>query len=243
MKQLKFLSTLGIALVLLLSSCGGDEEKTTDTAVTDSTATTSTTTTESTINTTPETIIIVWHKVADYAKWKMAYDGHDSARLAQGIHNYVIGRGVDDSNMIMVATKADDAEKAKAFTKDPGLKTAMQKGGVMGVPKIHITRVVYQDMAPNMADLRSMTFFTVKDFDAWKAAFDSNKDMRTEKGLTTRAYGHEVDDSHKVVLSVAINDSAKANAYWNSDLIKQKRAESGVVGEVKRSIYRVVQKY
>lgn len=240
MKQLKFLSALGIASVLLFSSCGGDEEKKTDTATTDSTATTKT---ESAVNTTPETILIVRHKVADYAKWKVAYDGHDSMRLASGIHNYVIGRGVDDSNMVLVATKADDAEKAKAFTKNPSLKQAMQKGGVMGTPDIKITNVVYQDGSPNMADLRSMTFFTVKDFDAWKTAFESNRQLRIDNGLTDRAYGHEVEDNHKVVLVVAINDTAKAGAFWNGDLIKQKRAESGVVGEVKRFIYRVVQKY
>src|SRR5688572_8493353 len=121
----------GIALVLLFSSCAGDEDTKTDTT-TDSTATsdTASTSTMSDVNTTPETILIVRHKVTDFAKWKVAYDGHDSMRLANGIHNYVIGRGVEDSNMVLVATKADDVAKAKAFIKDPSLKAAMQKGGV-----------------------------------------------------------------------------------------------------------------
>ena len=39
-----------------------------------------------------------------------------------------------DSNMVMVALKADDMAKAKAFAKDPSLKKAMQKGGVTGAP-------------------------------------------------------------------------------------------------------------
>ena len=94
-----------------------------------------------------------------------------------------------------------------------------------------------------MSDLRAMTNFTVKDWDAWKKAFESNRQFRAEQGLTDRAYGHDVDDNHKVTLVVAINDTAKANAYWNSAAIKQKRAESGVVGEVKRFVYHVVQKY
>src|SRR6476661_2233260 len=99
---------------MLFSSCGGDEKKT-ETTASDSTAVTDTTTkTESTVSTTPETVLIVRHKVANYAKWKASYDGHDSFRLASGIHNYVIGRGVDDSNMVLVATKADDVAKAKA---------------------------------------------------------------------------------------------------------------------------------
>ena len=240
MKQLKFLSTLGIALVFLFSSCGANEEKNTDTTTTaDSTAKTA----ESTVNTNPETVITVWHKVADYAKWKTSFEAHDSFKLAHGIHNYVLGRSVDDSNMILVATKADDVEKAKAFMKDPGLKKAMKEGGVTGAPSITINTLVYQDAAANMSDLRSMTTFTVKDFDAWKKAFESNRQIRTDNGLTDRAYGYDVNDNHKVTLVVAINDSAKAEAYWNSDLIKQKRAESGVVGEVKRQLYRVAHKY
>ncbi|MCW3119989.1 MAG: hypothetical protein JWM28_4071, partial [Chitinophagaceae bacterium] len=126
MKKLKLLSAGAVALVMLFSSCGGNEDKTTDTTTaTDTTATTTTpTTTESTVDTMPQNILIVWHKVGNFAKWKTSYDAHDSTRLAYGIHNYVIGREVDDSNMVLVATKADDIAKAKAFTKDPSLKAA-----------------------------------------------------------------------------------------------------------------------
>ena len=244
MKQFKITSGMIVAAcILFLSSCGNNEKKseagTADTTATVSTSDSST----SDIVTTPATILLVRHKVANFNKWKMAYEGHDSARRASGIHNYVIGRGVNDSNMVMVATKADDIAKAKAFTKDPGLKAAMQKGGVVGAPSISLTTVVYQDMSKNMSDLRSMINFTVKDWDAWKKAFESNRQFRADQGLTDRTYGHDVDDNHKITLVVAINDTAKANAYWNSNIIKQKRAESGVVGEVKRFVYHVVQKY
>src|SRR3954447_15584905 len=226
--------------MMFLSSCGNNQQKD-EAATTDSAASTTTTTTSSKtdIDTTPQTMLLVRHKVANYGKWKMSYDSHDSFRVASGIHNYVIARGVDDSNMLLVATKADDVAKAKAFTKDPSLKAAMQKGGVIGSPLISLTTTIYRDNSQNMSDLRAMTNFTVKDWDAWKKAFESNRQFRAEQGLTDRAYGHDVDDNHKVTLVVAINDTAKANAYWNSAAIKQKRAESGVVGEVKRFVYDV----
>lgn len=199
--------------------------------------------TQSNIVTTPQNMVIVRYQVSDYAKWRASYDTRDSLRAANGLQNYVLGRGVSDSNAVMVAVKADDIEKAKAFTKGTALKSALQKGYVKGTPEYMFTTVVYQDMSPNMSDLRSMTFFTVKDFDAWKTSFEANRQTRTDNGLTDRAYGHEVDDNHKVILVVGINDSTKAEAYWNSDLIKQRRAESGVAGPVKRFVYRVVQKY
>jgi hypothetical protein len=238
-KQTTFLPAVALAAVFLCSSCGGEKEKTTDTTVTTDTPAAP----ESTVVTAPETIITAWHKVANFAKWKVSYDAHDSMRLAGGIHSYVIGRSVEDSNLVLVAIKADDVAKAKAFIKDPSLKAAMQKGGVIGQPSININTMAYQDMSTSMADLRSMTMFTVKDWDAWKTAFESNRQFRSDNGLTDRAYGYNADDNHKVTLVVAINDTAKASALWKSDIIKQKRAESGVVGEVKRYVYRVVQKY
>ncbi len=75
-----------------------------------------------TIVTTPQAMVSVTHKVADYGKWQVAYDGHDSARIAYGLHSYVIARGFNDANMVMVVLKTDDVEKAKAFVKDPSLK-------------------------------------------------------------------------------------------------------------------------
>ena len=239
MNRFKILSTVGFAFIFLFSSCNGDESKT-DTK-TDSTATTKTA--ESTVVTTPQNVMVVWHRVADYTKWKASYDEHDSLRVSNGVHNYVIGRAADDSNMVLVTTKVDDIAKAKAFAKDPALKAAMQKSGVTSPPTILFNTMVYRDTAKNMSDLRSMTMFTVKDFDAWKTSFESHRQTRIDNGLTDRSYGHDADDKHKVTLVVAINDSTKASAFWSSDLLKKQRAEAGVVGEVKRHVYHVVQKY
>ena len=187
--------------------------------------------------------MIARYKVSDYAKWRSMYDSRDSMRAANGLRNYVIGRSVTDSNMVMVAVKANDLEKAKAFTQSATLKTAMQKGHVVGTPKFNFTKVFYQDMSANMSDLRTMNFLTVKDWDAWRSSFEAGRQMRADNGLTDRAYGHDADDNHKVVLVLGINDSAKAEAHFKSDLLKQKRTESGVVGDVERFVYRVVEKF
>ena len=236
-----YFALLCAAISLLLISCG--DATTSTSSETDSTVNTNTATNESNIITSPENIVVVRYKVSDYAKWRALYDTRDSMRTANGLHNLVLGRGVEDTSTILVAVKADDMAKAKNFTKDASLKSALQKGHVTGTPKYNFTTVLYQDRSPNMSDLRAMTFFTVKDWDAWKTSFEASRQTRTENGLTDRAYGHDVDDNRKVVLVVAINDSARAEAFWNSDLLKQRWAESGVVGEVERFVYRVVQKY
>lgn len=236
----------GAALVFFLTSCGGDgsEEKATG----DSTTTTETKTAEpapvNTIVTTPTSMVSVTHKVSDYEKWQPAYDGHDSARLANGLHSYVIARGFNDPNTVMVVLKADDVAKAKAFAKDPSLKKAMQKGGVSGAPSISFLTAVWQDtgaLAPNT--LRSRTMFTVKDWDVWLKNFQEGKQERIDNGIVDRVIGHDADDNKKVVLVTAVMDTARAFAYYKSDALKKRREAGGVIGEPQRFLFNVVKRY
>jgi hypothetical protein len=247
MNQHRFTSMLFCtAMVLFLISCGGKENKSsTDTTTTDSSAAATTTTPEitNTIITTPQNMIVVMHKVKDFTKWKASYDEHDSMRLANGIHSYVIGRGLNDSNMVLVVTKADDMDKAKAFAKDPSLKKAMEKGGVTGAPTISFITTTWQDTATVGSTIRSRTSFTVKDWDTWKKTFEDGKQERLDNGITDRAYGHDADDNKKVSLVTAVIDTAKAFAYYKSDALKKRREAGGVIGEPKRFLYQVVKKY
>ena len=245
----RFLPMSFLTGVLFLASCNGSGDKSgADKTSSDSTTTTTTTaTTEtaapSTIITTPTNMFVVRHKVSNFTKWKASYDAHDSMRLAGGMHSYVIGRGVVDSNMVLVAVKTDNMDKAKAFAKDPSLKQAMQKGGVIGNPSLAFTIFTFQDTVAISSPVRSLTTFSVKDWTAWQKGFAEGKQERMDNGITDRAFGHDADDSNKVTLVTAIMDSAKAAAYWKSDMLKKRRAASGVIGEPQRFLYRVVQRY
>lgn len=231
-----------VGLVIFLTSCGsGGNEKTTDsTAAADTAAKAQVV---NTIVTTSENVEVITHKVADYPKWLAAYEAHDSARVAHGLHNYVIARGVQDSNMVMVVTKVDDTAKAKEFAKDPGLKTAMKKGGVLGVPTISIFTETWQDTAKIETTLRSAAMFTVKDWDAWQKGFEAGKQERLDNGITDRVVGHDLDDNKKVSVVTAITDTAKAFAYYKSDALKNRKAADGVVGETSRFIFHIVKVY
>lgn len=187
--------------------------------------------------------MVVLHKVSNYAKWKTAYDADDPARVAAGIHSYVIGRGLLDSNTVQVILKVDDTAKAMAFGKSPGLKAAMQKGGVMGTPKVSLTTVLFQDTAMLSSKLRSSVTLNVKDWDAWLKNFDEGKGERLDNGLAVRGYGHDAADNHKVSVVTALVDSAKAVAYFKSDALKKRMKTSGVTGAPDRFLYRIVQRY
>ena len=235
---------LYVAMPFFFISCGGDGGEKKISA--DSTAADTTKVAvipKSTIITTPQDMMVVTHKVSNYTKWKASYDAHDSFRLANGIHSYVIGRGAQDSNLVLVSVKVDDLAKAKTFAKDPSLKQSMQKGGVTGMPSITFVTMTFQDTVAINSDLRSRTTFTIKDWDAWQKSFQEGKQERIDNGLTVRAFGHDADNDKKVVIVMAITDTAKAFAYWKSDMLKQRRAASGAVSEPERFLYRVVKRY
>ena len=244
-----FLSKPFLAVAFFcIASCGGQDNKesTEITTSTDSTTNTTTATTNpapSTITTTPQNMMVVRHKVADFNKWKTSYDAGDSLRLANGVHSYVIGRSVKDSNIVLVAVRVDDINKAKAFAKDAALKQAMQKGGVVGAPQINFTIMTFQDTGTINSGLRSRTTFKVKDWDSWQRSFDSSRQIRKDNGIIDRAYGHDADDNHKVTVVVAVMDTAQAYAFWKSDELKKLQAASGVASQPERFIYRVVQRY
>jgi hypothetical protein len=246
MKRSRFAGLLFFAaLVFFLASCGGNEssEPTTPDSTINNNDTSIVELPTNTIITTPQNMMVVTHKVSDFAKWKASYEEHDSMRLANGIHSYVIGRGIQDTNMVLVAVKADDMAKAKAFAKDPSLKKAMQKGGVTGAPSISFVTTTWQDTGVISSPIRSKVTLTVKDWDAWQKSFAEGKQERMDNGIVDRAYGYDADNNKKVSLVTAVTDTAKAFAYYKSDALKKRREAGGVIGEPKRFLFRVVQKY
>lgn len=241
MKQFKWSCTLLLAANLFLfSSCGDGDKK--EEATDTSTAETPTAPVN-TIDTTAHNMVTVMHKVADFNKWLAGYEAHDSARLANGIHSYVIGRGLMDTNMVLVAMRADDMAKAKAFTQNPALKEVMKKAGVTGAPDIHFTIVTWQDTANVGSIPRAMTMFSVKDHLVWRTAFETGAQERKDAGIMVRNIGHEADKPNNIRLVTALSDTAKAFAYYKSDAMKKRMADGGITTEPKRFVFTIVKRY
>ena len=242
MKHFRSLATSFVAAAtLLLGSCNSGKDKKTDETITDSTATK----TETTVTTPsgPTSIMIVRHKVADYDKFKTGYDSHDSMRLASGVHNYVIARGTEDPNMVLVAVTMDNVDKAKAFAASPGLKAKMKEVGVTGPPVIDFLESVMNDTTAIQATIRVMVRSKVKDWDAWKKSFDGHKQARMDAGLTDRVISHSVGDTHNVTLVFAVADMEKAKTFMNSQDLKDKMKEAGVDGPPDIFFYKIAHKY
>lgn len=198
---------------------------------------------EKTMPAKPANIAAIWHKVKDYQKWLPGYIAHDTARIAAGLHDFVIGRDADDSNMVLVALHMDDTGKARAFMHNPSLKAAMQKGGVTGTPTISLLNVQMLDTATNQSTQRLSIMHQVKDYDAWKKAFDEHKKVRTDAGLIDRMISRSFDDPNTVTIVLAVTDVKKARDFVQSKDLKDKMTAAGVIGVPTTRIYTIVKKF
>ena len=135
----------------------------------------------------PFKVMVIKHKVADYIKWRKEYDAHDSIRTAYTISHYMVGRGTDDANMIVTATKFIDLQKAKDFSALPYLKEAMKKAGVISKPEFSYYEVIRNDDTPIDQKDRVMVIHKVKDFDVWLKVYNAEGTAkRMEEGFVDK---------------------------------------------------------
>ena len=80
--------------------------------------------------------MIIHHQVADYAKWRIAYDADQSNRTAAGLTNCRVQRSMDNANDIVISCSMADASKARGFASSKPLAETMTKAGVTGKPQI-----------------------------------------------------------------------------------------------------------
>ena len=81
--------------------------------------------------------ILIRHKVADFAKWKPAYDAHASVRSAAGLKEERLLRSIDNPNEVVLLFSAQDLNKAKQFAASDDLRQRMQQAGVIDKPDIY----------------------------------------------------------------------------------------------------------
>ena len=81
--------------------------------------------------------LLVRHKVADFSKWKTAYDAHLSVRQKAGLKEEHLMRNTENPNETFVLFEAEDLQKAKAFGASSDLREVMQKAGVVDKPDIY----------------------------------------------------------------------------------------------------------
>jgi hypothetical protein len=80
--------------------------------------------------------VIMRHKVADYGRWKEAFDAHLNTRKAGGEIAFRLLLSVEDPRDVTLVMDWDGLDRARKFAASDELKQAMQKAGVVGEPEI-----------------------------------------------------------------------------------------------------------
>ena len=80
--------------------------------------------------------MFVRHRIADYARWKPVFDEHEGQRRADGFTSHSLHREADDPNVVIIAFRVTDLNRAKEFAASESLRSAMQRAGVQGPPDI-----------------------------------------------------------------------------------------------------------
>jgi len=80
--------------------------------------------------------VLIRHKVADYQKWKRAFDGHGSVRKSGGSKGGRLFRSAVKPKEVFILLRWNDLRRAKKFARSPGLRKAMKAAGVRGKPDV-----------------------------------------------------------------------------------------------------------
>jgi len=81
-------------------------------------------------------ILIVQHTVRDYDAWKPVFDEHEGVRVRYGCQGHTIYRDADDPNSLTLLFRYESRERADEFMRDPSLREAMERGGVISEPRV-----------------------------------------------------------------------------------------------------------
>jgi hypothetical protein len=87
--------------------------------------------------------VIVRHKVADYVRWKEAFDGDLGARKTAGEVGYRVMLSVDDPREVTIFLDWDSLDRARKFAMSDDLKQKMQQSGVIGDPDVRFLEDAY----------------------------------------------------------------------------------------------------
>jgi hypothetical protein len=93
-------------------------------------------------------LVIVRHKVKDFAAWKRVFNAHAPARGTAGLSNTRLYRSVDDPSEVVILFDTDDIAKAQQFVDSADLKSAMTAAGVIDKPDVFILNAASEPDLP-----------------------------------------------------------------------------------------------
>ena len=79
-------------------------------------------------------ILLLQHTVRDYDAWKPVFDENEGVRAKYGATSHTVYRDADKPNDLTILVQFESRERAEGLMRDPSLKEAMKRGGVVSEP-------------------------------------------------------------------------------------------------------------
>lgn len=86
--------------------------------------------------------LILQHTVRDFDAWKPVFDEHGPVRARYGCTGHTLYRSADSPNDVTVVLSWGSREQAEEFQRDPTLREAMERGGVISEPRMQWVETV-----------------------------------------------------------------------------------------------------
>jgi hypothetical protein len=96
------------------------------------------------------------------------------------------------------------------------------------------------DATPQMPPFAAIIMHDVKDYDAWRTAFDGHADARKGAGLVGEAVMRGVDNDKTVLIYAPASDADKAKAFFADKELGKTMKEAGVKGKPTIYLFKMV---
>ena len=178
----------------------------------------------------PAAAVVINHDVDDYAAWKRAFDRHAAARRDAGIVAAHVNQDAENPNRLSVYLAAADRVRLAAFTGDIALMASMRDAGVTGPPHI-IDLTPEEDLTDKDRPLAGLIIrHEVRDYAAWKTAFDRHGEARARAGVIGHAVSRTVRNPNMVVIYLQAESLAALRAFAATPDLPAVMASAGVAG-------------
>lgn len=185
----------------------------------------------------PPAAIVVRHRVADFDRWKVAFDEHEDARVAAGILGHHLNRAEEDPNLVTIYLAVADVDGARSFAESDDLRNVMEQAGVVGEPELMWMTPVREAIDWDRELPAFIVSHRVADFDSWLAGYDAADDLREEHGIVGHAVNRAFDDPSVAIVYHQAESFDALRAFLESDELRAAMEETGVVSEPEVSFH------
>ncbi len=171
---------------------------------------------------------LIYHKVENYDKWKMTFDGAKGFRMAAGELNYETGTLLNDPGVAYVINEWPTQEAFQTFVSNPELANTMKQAGVLESPHL-IVFIENEKSRPVGGKIKTLIFHPIENFEKWKSTFSAAKDFRAAQGELSYEIGTFQSDPNTVYILNEWNSVADFQAFLARPELSEAMKNAGVL--------------